>query len=79
VPPHTHPEQDEFRCPLGGDIDVLFDGVRSRVTAGEVGHLPKGRPHALYRRIHHMANLRRVSVITPACGVVFEPPISSAA
>lgn len=102
VPPHTHPEQDEYLCPLDGDIDVVIDGVRGCVASGEVGHLPAGRPHAffnnsgkvvhaifwaepagqlpaLYRRIHNVANPRRVTEIAPAYGVVFEPPISSAA
>jgi quercetin dioxygenase-like cupin family protein len=102
VPPHTHPDQDEYLCPFDGDIEVVIDGVRSRVAAGEIGHLPKGRPHgfynnsgkvvraifwaepagelpALYRRIHNVANPRRVTEIAPAYGVIFEPPISSAA
>jgi quercetin dioxygenase-like cupin family protein len=102
VPPHTHPGQDEYLCPLDGAIDVVIDGVRGRVAAGEIGHLPKGRPHAffnnsgtvvhaifwaepagllpaLYRRIHNVASPRRVTEISPAYGVVFEPPISSAA
>jgi uncharacterized cupin superfamily protein len=101
VPPHTHPEQDEYLCPLDGDIDVVIDGVHGRVAAGEIGHLPKGRPHAfynnsgkvvhaifwaepagelpaLYRRIHNVANPRRVTEIAPAYGVVFAPPVSSA-
>lgn len=48
VPPHTHPEQDEFLSPLDGDIDVIIDGRRGTVRAGEIGHLPKGRPHAFF-------------------------------
>lgn len=102
VPPHTHPDQDEFLCPLDGDIDVVIDGAHSRVSAGRIAHLPRGRPHAfynnsgkavcalfwaepagelpaLYRRIHNVASPRRVTDIAPAYGVIFEPPISSAA
>lgn len=101
VPPHTHPEQDEYLSPLNGSVDVVINGVRSTVHTGEIGHLPKGLPHAfynnsgkvvqaifwaepagelpaLYRRIHNIANPRKVTEIAPEFGVVFEPPISSA-
>ena len=48
VPPHTHPEQDEYLCPLNGEVEVVIDGRRSILRTGEIGHLPKGRPHAFY-------------------------------
>lgn len=101
VPTHTHPDQDEYLCPLDGDIEVVINGQRGMVRAGEVGHLPKGLPHAffnnsgkvvqaifwaepagdlvaLYRRIHNIANPRRVTEIAPDHGVHFAPPVSSA-
>ena len=48
VPPHTHPEQDEYLCPLNGDIEVVIDGRRDTVRAGTIGHLPRARPHGFY-------------------------------
>jgi quercetin dioxygenase-like cupin family protein len=48
VPPHTHAEQDEYLMPLDGDIDVLIGGRRGVVRRGEVGHLPRGIPHAFF-------------------------------
>ena len=102
VPPHTHAEQDEYLMPLDGAIDVLIDGVPGTVRAGEVGHLPRGLPHAffnntgkpvnalfwatpagrlveLYRKLHNVGSPGQAVAIAPSCGVVFEPPVSSAA
>ncbi len=102
VPPHTHAEQDEYLMPLDGGIDVIIDGVRGHVGAGEVGHLPRGKPHAfynntgkpvhalfwatpagrlveLYRRLHNIGSPGKAVSLAPSCGVVFEPPVSSAA
>jgi hypothetical protein len=39
---------------------------------------PAGELPALYRRIHNIANPRKVTEISPEFGVVFEQPISSA-
>jgi uncharacterized cupin superfamily protein len=48
VPPHMHPDQDEFLSPLNGTIEVVINGQRRLVQPGEIGHLPKGLPHAFY-------------------------------
>ena len=48
VPPHTHVDQDEYLSPLDGEIDIVVDGVVSTLRAGEIGHLPRNRPHAFY-------------------------------
>lgn len=102
VPPHTHADQDEYLMPLDGQIDVLIGGVRGVVRRGEVGHLPRGVPHAffnntgkavnalfwatpagrlveLYRRLHNIGSPGKAVAIAPSCGVVFDPPVSSAA
>lgn len=102
VPPHTHADQDEYLMPLDGEIDVLIGGVRGVVRRGEVGHLPRGVPHAffnntgkavnalfwatpagrlveLYRRLHNIGSPGKAVAIAPSCGVVFDPPVSSAA
>jgi quercetin dioxygenase-like cupin family protein len=102
VPPHTHADQDEYLMPLDGEIDVLIGGVPGVVRRGEVGHLPRGVPHAffnntgkavnalfwatpagrlveLYRRLHNIGSPGKAVAIAPSCGVVFDPPVSSAA
>ena len=102
VPPHTHADQDEYLLPLDGEIEVLIDGVRGVLRKGEVGHLPRGRPHAffnntgkpvhalfwatpagrlveLYRKLHNIGSPAKAVALAPSCGVVFEPPVSSAA
>ncbi len=102
VPPHTHAEQDEYLMPLDGEIDVLIGGKRGVVRRGEVGHLPRGIPHAffnnsgkpvhalfwatpagrlveLYRKLHNIGSPGKAVAIAPSCGVVFDPPVSSAA
>ncbi len=48
VPPHTHPDQDEFLSPLNGEVEVVIGGERRILRTGEVGCLPKGIPHAFY-------------------------------
>ena len=48
VPPHTHPDQDEFLSPLDGPVEVVIAGQRRTVAPGEVARLPKGQPHAFY-------------------------------
>ena len=102
VPPHTHAEQDEYLMPLDGTIDVIIGGQRGVVRRGEVGHLPRGIPHAffnnsgkpvnalfwatpagrlveLYRKLHNIGSPGKAVAIAPSCGVVFDPPVSSAA
>jgi quercetin dioxygenase-like cupin family protein len=48
VPPHTHPDQDEYLSPFDGEIEVVIGGQRSIVRTGEIGKLPKGIAHAFY-------------------------------
>ena len=48
VPPHTHPDQDEYLSPLDGEIEIVINGQRRTLQTGDIGHLPKGLPHAFY-------------------------------
>ncbi|MCU0968999.1 MAG: cupin domain-containing protein [Rubrivivax sp.] len=48
VPPHTHAAQDEYLMPLDGPIDIVVGGRPGVVQPHEVGHLPRGIPHAFF-------------------------------
>lgn len=48
VPPHIHPDQDEFIYVLEGVIDLMLDGEESQAHAGDTVLMPRGIPHAYY-------------------------------
>jgi quercetin dioxygenase-like cupin family protein len=48
VPPHVHPEQDEYIFVIDGRIDLLLDGARNAATTGDLVRMPRGIPHAFY-------------------------------
>lgn len=48
VPPHIHPEQDEFIYMLEGRLDLLLDGEEKHATPGDLIRLPRGIPHGLF-------------------------------
>ena len=48
VPPHIHPDQDEFIFVLEGVIDVMLDGEEQQAHAGDTVLMPRGIPHAYY-------------------------------
>ena len=48
VPPHVHPEQDEYIYVLDGRIDLLLDGVKNAAATGDLVRMPRGIPHAFY-------------------------------
>ena len=48
VPPHVHPEQDEYIYVLDGRIDLLLDGAKNAAATGDLVRMPRGIPHAFY-------------------------------
>lgn len=48
VPPHVHPEQDEYIFVIDGRIDLLLDGAKNAATTGDLVRMPRGIPHAFY-------------------------------
>lgn len=48
VPPHIHPEQDEFVYMLEGRLDILLDGEPTFAEAGDLIRMPRGIPHGLF-------------------------------
>lgn len=48
VPPHIHPEQDEFLYILEGKFDLLLDGSEMSAEPGDLVKLPRGIPHGIF-------------------------------
>ncbi|WP_088147969.1 cupin domain-containing protein [Achromobacter denitrificans] len=48
VPPHVHPEQDEYIFVLDGQIDLLLDGRKTSAGIGDLVRMPRGIPHAFF-------------------------------
>ncbi len=43
---HVHPRSEEIMYVIAGTATVWIDGVRERVRAGDVVHVPAGAAHA---------------------------------
>lgn len=50
VPPHVHPDQDEFIRVLEGTFDLWLDGEDLTATAGDLVRMPKGSKHGIFNR-----------------------------
>ncbi len=50
VPPHIHPEQDEYLYILEGKFDFLLDGVEKTAEPGDLVTLPRGIPHGIFNK-----------------------------
>lgn len=48
VPPHIHPEQDEFLYLLEGEFDFILDGNEVKGRPGDLVKLPRGIPHGIF-------------------------------
>lgn len=64
LPPHRHRDEAETIHILDGEFEMVLDGARSRLSAGQTVHVPRGV-------IHSGANIgerpgRRVVVFSPA-------------
>src|ERR1700746_2862048 len=44
VPPHIHPDQDEYLYILEGRLDFMLDGADEFATPGDTVRLPMGKP-----------------------------------
>ena len=47
VPPHIHPDQDEFVYMLSGRFDLFLDGNDVSATSGDLIRLPRGIAHGI--------------------------------
>lgn len=50
VPPHIHPDQDEFIYMLDGHFDLMLDGQDAGADAGDLIRLPRGIPHGIFNK-----------------------------
>ncbi|MGH9810776.1 MAG: cupin domain-containing protein, partial [Terriglobia bacterium] len=50
VPPHIHPDQDEFIYMLEGRFDLVIDGRGFVATAGDLIRLPMQIPHGIFNK-----------------------------
>mgnify|MGYP003108563373 FL=1 len=50
VPPHIHPEQDEFLYILEGKFDILLDSLEMIAEPGDLVKLPRGIPHGIFNK-----------------------------
>jgi quercetin dioxygenase-like cupin family protein len=50
VPPHIHPNQDEFVYVLSGRYDLWLDGKDFTAKAGDLVRMPKGLPHGIFNK-----------------------------
>jgi len=48
VPPHTHPDQDEYIYILEGRMDLTLDGLTNTANSGDLVRLPRGIPHGFF-------------------------------
>ena len=50
VPPHFHPDQDEFIPVLQGDFNLWLEGEELKASAGDVVRMPMGSKHGIFNR-----------------------------
>lgn len=65
VPPHVHPDQDEFIRVLDGAFELWVDGEDLTAAAGDLIRLPKGSRHGIFNR--SAAPTRALFWVAPAC------------
>ena len=64
VPPHFHPDQDEFIRVLDGDFDIWLDGEDLKAGAGDLVRLPMGSRHGIFNK--GAAPVRALFWVAPA-------------
>ena len=50
VPPHIHPDQDEFIYMLSGHFELFLDGNDAGADAGDLIRLPRGIAHGIFNK-----------------------------
>ena len=64
VPPHIHPDQDEFLYILEGRFDFILNGEEVYGEPGDLIALPRGIPHGIYNRSDQ--TIKTMFWVTPA-------------
>lgn len=63
VPPHIHPDQDEFLYILEGRFDFILDGQEATGEPGDLVKLPRGIPHGIFNKTD--ATIKTLFWVTP--------------
>jgi mannose-6-phosphate isomerase-like protein (cupin superfamily) len=50
VPPHIHPDQDEYLYMLEGKLDFMLAGADAQATPGDLIRLGMGVPHGIFNK-----------------------------
>ena len=50
VPPHIHPDQDEYLYILEGKLDFMLAGADAQATPGDLVRLGMGMPHGIFNK-----------------------------
>ena len=64
VPPHIHPEQDEYIRVLEGTFALWLDGADVSATAGDLVRLPRGSAHGIFNK--SVSPVRALFWVAPA-------------
>jgi quercetin dioxygenase-like cupin family protein len=64
VPPHIHPDQDEYLYILEGQFDFLLDGVEQTAEPGDLVTLPRGIPHGIFNKTDY--DIKTLFWVTPS-------------
>jgi quercetin dioxygenase-like cupin family protein len=64
VPPHYHPDQDEFIRVLEGDFDIWLEGEEMKAGSGDLIRMPMGSKHGIFNR--SAANTRALFWVAPS-------------
>lgn len=64
VPPHIHPDQDEFIYVLEGLFDLRLGDAQAQARPGDLVRMPMGVPHAYYN--NQSVPSRALFWVTPA-------------
>ena len=57
VPPHIHPDQDEYLYMLEGKLDFMLGGGETQATPGDLVRLPMGIPHGIFNKSDQTAKV----------------------
>ena len=64
VPPHIHPDQDEFLYILEGRFEFILDGNELTGEPGDLVKLPRGIPHGIFNNSGY--TIKTLFCVTPS-------------
>jgi len=64
VPPHIHPNQDEFIYVLDGTFDLVLAGAEGKASTGDLVRMPRGIPHGIFN--NSQAPVKALFWVSPA-------------